>query len=94
MMQVAGQEAPSAAREAAHLERREEELPRRQLQEAHPRLCHGGFQEHHQVLGEAEAGKDGHRGCKARNEHPLTQLLQVIPEGHLQVIRQLLLVGV
>jgi hypothetical protein len=73
---------------AAHLERGEEKLPRGELQEAHPCICHWRLKEKHQLLAEAEAATNSHSSSKQAHQHSLPQLLKVIPNWHLEKQQQ------
>lgn len=75
-----------------YLEGREEEFARRQLQESDPLRCYRGFQEHNQIFGETEACENGDARSNGSHHNPFTQLIQVIPNGHAEVVGKLLLV--
>ncbi len=71
---------PGAGRMArcARLERGEEELAGRQLQEAHALAGHRRLQEHDQVLGHGEAGQHRRARRQRAHQHALAQLVQVV----------------
>mmetsp|Transcript_4597 Transcript_4597/g.13688 ORF Transcript_4597/g.13688 Transcript_4597/m.13688 type:complete len:403 (+) Transcript_4597:1181-2389(+) len=74
------------------LEGREEELSGGELKEFHAFVRDGRLQDFHELLRVREAADDSDADADDRHEDPLAQLVEVLPDGHLHVVRELLLV--
>ena len=53
-----------------------------------------GGPKHHQPFAERKAGYHRHSGCERRKQHPLPMLVQVVSDGHVNDVGQLVLWGV